>query len=160
MDWSLRNPYEVVGSADGLSYFFVTDSGHHYRAYFLEMRSYVPSFQNVFAFNLEPVEYSPHPPDRRIAATVAFIVSCFFNHVENGLLYICDTSDGKGLFRKRLFDYWFRIYNDGRAVKFDAESQTPDCHISSSRILLKENKAGDKIVRDYYALVANGMIPE
>ena len=160
MDWSLLSPYEVVGSSDGLSYFFITDSGHHYHAYFLEMKYYIPSFQNVYAFNLEPEEETPHPIDLRIAITVATLIRKFFNLVNNGIIYICDTTDGKGKLRKLLFDKWFRLFNNGRAVKYDAEAQTPDYCVNASLILLASNTDHDRIVSDFYRLVANGMMPE
>lgn len=160
MDWSSLNPYEVVGSADSLSYFFVTSSGHHYRAYFLAMSTYVPSFKHVYAFNLEPEEDTPHSIDPRIACTVAFIIRAFFSSVNNGILYICDTTDGRGRLRQVIFDRWFRIFNNGSAVKYDYEVQTDDYLITASLILLKDNEEIESIVQDFFLLVSNGMIPE
>ena len=124
------------------------------------MSSYMPSFKNVYTFNLEQEENKPHPVDLRIASTVFSILKRFFENKENGVLYICDTSDGRGLNRKHLFDKWFRLFNDGNALKFDAQAQTPDYLITASIILLKQNHNITRLVRDFYALVANGMLPE
>jgi len=124
------------------------------------MDSYVTSFQNVYAFNLEQVNNFPRPVDPRIAATVADLVLAFFENVENGIIYICDTADGRELARDYLFDRWFRKYNDGRAEKYSAQQQTPDYLVKASLIILKDNPDKEQIISDFYALVGNGMIPE
>lgn len=35
------------------------------------------------------------------------------------MLYVCDQSDGKQSFRKRLFDKWFGYYSNGEYFKSD-----------------------------------------
>ena len=156
----MPSPYKVVCEADSLIYSFQTDSGQQYVAYFLRMDSYVTSFQNVYAFNLEQINNSTHPVDPRIAATVAELFGRFFENVENGIIYICDTTDGRELARDYLFDRWFRQYNDGRAEKYSAQQQTPDYLVKASLILLRNNPDKEQIISDFYTLVKNGMIPE
>jgi hypothetical protein len=44
----------------------------------------------------------------------------FYSRKNNAIsVYICESSDGKELVRKRKFDQWFQEYNDDTFVKVD-----------------------------------------
>ena len=44
----------------------------------------------------------------------------FYSRKNNAIsIYICESSDGKELVRKRKFDQWFQEYNDDTFIKID-----------------------------------------
>ena len=118
-------PYKIAEEAD-LTYSFTTRHGITYHTYFLDYSCYHPAFANVYTFNIEPEEDTPHPMDRRIALTIIHILQQFFRHNENAMIMICDNLDGKEKKREMLFSRWFMQYNDGSIQKYDASSATDD----------------------------------
>lgn len=104
-------PYNITEEAD-LTYSFTTRHGITYHAYFLDYSCYHPAFANVYTFNIEPEEDTPHPIDQRIALTVIHILKLFFSRNENAMIMICDNLDGKERKREMLFTRWFMRYND------------------------------------------------
>ena len=87
-------------------------TGITYHAYFLDYSCYHPLFANVYTFNIEPEQDTPHPIDKRIASTVIHILRQFFSRNENAMIMICDNLDGKEQKREMLFSRWFMQYNE------------------------------------------------
>jgi hypothetical protein len=75
----------------------------------------------VFSFNIEAVKGNIElgSKDDRIAATISYILNSFFEKAENVAVYVCDPTDERHLARKRKFDIWFKIFNNGSYIKED-----------------------------------------
>ena len=151
-------PYNIAEEAD-LTYSFTTRHGITYHAYFLDYSCYHPAFANVYTFNIEPEEDTPHPIDQRIALTVIHILKLFFSHNENAMIMICDNLDGKERKREMLFTRWFMRYNDGSIQKYDASSTTDDYMLYVSLYIHRDNPDARKLVAAFYDLVKNNLYP-
>ena len=151
-------PYNITGEAD-LTYSFTTRHGITYHAYFLDYSCYHPAFANVYTFNIEPEEDTPHPIDQRIALTVIHILKLFFSRNENAMIMICDNLDGKERKREMLFTRWFMRYNDGIIQKYDASSTTDDYMLYVSLYIHRDNPDARQLVAAFYDLVKNNLYP-
>ena len=94
-------PYEFCKESDW-NYSFITISGVKYIAYFVDYSVYHPDFDEVYTFNFEPEESTPHPIDPKIAATIVTILQEFFQSKERAMILVCDNIDGKENKRNRL----------------------------------------------------------
>lgn len=151
-------PYDITEEAD-LTYSFTTRHGITYHAYFLDYSCYHPAFANVYTFNIEPEEDTPHPIDQRIALTVILILKLFFSRNENAMIMICDNLDGKERKREMLFTRWFMRYNDGSIQKYDASSTTDDYMLYVSLYIHRDNPDARQLVAAFYDLVKNNLYP-
>lgn len=124
-----QNHYEVIEIENG--YQFTTMAGVDY---FLTFFSYptVSDFlsTNIYMFNIERATF-PYAPnggqdDVKVRNTVLFVLELFFQEHEDALITICDVVDGKQFARKRLFDLWFRKFNNDRLIKLESECQIDD----------------------------------
>ena len=140
-------PYNITEEAD-LTYSFTTRHA-----------CYHPAFANVYTFNIEPEEDTPHPIDQRIALTVIHILKLFFSRNENAMIMICDNLDGKERKREMLFTRWFMRYNDGSIQKYDASSTTDDYMLYVSLYIHRDNPDARQLVAAFYDLVKNNLYP-
>jgi len=115
-----QNPYKVI-EENPLDYSFVSRDGINYHLYFTPISSIYPDLVNTYSFSIEREGTNPHPIDLRIAATVVHILRRFFETIENAMIMVCDSTDGKQHKRRNLFDHWFRYYNDGTLTTINAE---------------------------------------
>ena len=153
-------PYELK-KIDDLNYEFVNRNGIHYHLYFMPMSGLYPDLINTYSFNIEREGTDPHPLDRRIAATVVDVLTRFFQNIENAMIMVCDSSDGKQHRRRNLFDRWFHYYNDGTMTAVNAEVGEGDYELLLSIYFKKDNpykqqlvKAfGDILTQDLYDIV-------
>jgi len=96
------------------SYFFVTKRGIVYEIKFRASGYIFDTFPEVqdhtFEFIIEIIE-NPHgeavPFDNLMRDTIAAIFLDFFKTNQQVVVYICDTSDARGLARFRKFQSWF-----------------------------------------------------
>jgi Family of unknown function (DUF6169) len=80
--------------------------------------------ENTFEFSVlvaENLTGKTPPSDRLIPATIARIFSDFFQHKEQVVVYICDTSDGRASVRNRKFNQWFDWYKGTTFIKIDMQ---------------------------------------
>ena len=152
MDLNSLLPYKITEERN-LFYSFTTEQGVVYHVYFLDYTIYFPDFTNIYTFNIEREDDVPHPIDRRIAVTVAYVLQQFFEHKENAVVMVCDNLDGKELKRARLFSRWFLQYNDGNIQKYDASSESDDYTLYASLYVHKENRYIKQQVETFYELV-------
>ena len=138
MDSDLPLPYDYVRDGEW-RYTFITRDGIHYNLYFLPLSELYPQFPDTYSFNIEAIERTPHPIDRRIAATVVDVLRRFFSNHVNAMIMVCDSIDGKERKRRMLFDYWFGLYNDGTISKMDASASTPDYEMFLSLYYRNDN---------------------
>lgn len=116
-----QNRYEVIENAHG--YQFSTITGVDY---FLTFFSYptVTDYlsTNVYMFNIErSTLIVSGQDDVKVRNTIIYVLELFFQEHEDALITICDVVDGKQFARKRLFDSWFRKFNNNRLIKLESE---------------------------------------
>ena len=120
-----------------------------------------PDLVNTYSFSIEREGTNPHPLDLRIAATVVEVLRRFFQNVENAMIMVCDSTDGKQFKRRNLFERWFHYYNDGTLLAVNAEVGEGDYELLLSIYFKKNNpykqqlmKAfGDLLARDCFEIV-------
>jgi Family of unknown function (DUF6169) len=110
------------------SYFFETKGEVIYDVifkptpYLFELDT-IEIIENTFEFSIL-LKYNPNSKlpsnDNKIGATVVAIFMDFYYRKNNAIsVYLCETSDGKELARKKKFDQWFQKYNDDTFIKID-----------------------------------------
>ncbi len=110
------------------SYYFETKDGIIYEIvfkftpYLFEVKN-TEITENTFEFSILQ-SFNPNlknsSNDKKIGATVVAIFMDFYLRKNKIIsIYICDSSDGKELARKRKFDQWFLEYNNGIFIKVD-----------------------------------------
>lgn len=97
---------------------------------------------NTFEFSIlvlvNPTDKTP-PLDKAIPPTIASIFKDFYeNAPETIAIYICDSSDGRQLLRKRKFDDWFDYYKGELFVKIDSGFKETDGTQYPVSLIIKE----------------------
>ena len=139
MDLHLLHPYDFI-KADDATYYFETENGLKYRAYFIEFPS---PFYKLYSFSFDK-EDGCAPYDSRVKDTIVSVMADFFDEQNHILGYTCDVTDGRELARKRLFDRWFKQENDGTLRKIDFQAD----NIYVSLIVNKDYFAIDAATQD------------
>lgn len=110
-------PYEFSLSANGAERIFVTDNKLIYQVYFTEGDGYFSDYSPEIATQFLMMGFAclsdtqnSVPQDERIVITIVEILKDFFAKNHKALLYVCNTSDNRQLFRSRLFTIWFNKY--------------------------------------------------
>lgn len=150
----LRLPYEYR-KIDKLNYVFVNRDGIRYHLYFTPISGVYPDLLNTYSFSIEREGVNPHPIDLRIAATVVDVLRRFFENVENAMIMVCDSTDGKQHKRRNLFDRWFSFYNDGTLTTISAEVGEGDYELLLSIYFKKNNPNKQQLIKAFGDLLAN-----
>ena len=148
-----RLPYEVKKVGD-LNYEFVNKHGIQYHLYFTPVSSIYPDLLNTYSFSIEREGTNPHPIDLRIAATVVDVLRRFFQNIENAMIMVCDSTDGKQHKRRNLFDRWFHYYNDGTLTAINAEVGEGDYELLLSIYFKKTNPYKQQLIKAFGDLLA------
>lgn len=151
-------PYEFCKESDW-NYSFITISGVKYIAYFVDYSVYHPDFDEVYTFNFEPEESTPHPIDAKIAATIVTILREFFQSKERAMILVCDNIDGKENKRNRLFSRWYTNFKTKDILKFDASATTEEYQLYVSILLSSSHPRKEKLIAAFYELVKNEFYP-
>ena len=114
-----------------------------------------PDLLNTYSFSIEREGTNPHPIDLRIAATVVDVLHRFFQNVENAMIMVCDSTDGKQQKRRNLFDRWFHFYNDGTLMTINAEVGEGDYVLLLSIYFKKNNPYKQQLIKAFGDLLAN-----
>lgn len=130
-----------------------------YIAYFVDYSIYHPDFNEVYTFNFEPEDPTPHPIDPRIASTIVAILQEFFQNKERAMILVCDNIDGKENKRSRLFARWYTNFKSKDILKFDASATTEEYQLYVSILLSTAHPHKDKLVAAFYELVKNELYP-
>ena len=139
----LQLPYSFQ-KADDSTYYFKTDYGLKYRAYFVRVPS---TLCNLYSFSFDK-ENPDSAYDPRVKNTIVSVLRSFFDADNYVLGYTCDVTDGRELARKRLFDYWFALFNDGSVKKIDFQAE----NIYVSLIVNRDYFAINETVEDIRTL--------
>ncbi len=156
MDLHSLHPYDIIEVED-LNYQFVNKDGIVYHIYFNPISELYPQLVNTYAFSIEPESNQPHTIDRRIAETVVYILHRFFANIENAMIMVCDTIDGKQYKRRNLFNRWFKLYDDGTMVSLNAEAGNKDYELLLSIYFKKGNPNKDSLVKGFNELLTLDM---
>jgi len=122
-----------------------------YAEYF---KKYKEVAENIFSFNVEILEHKRKKifTDERTGFTIVEIVKQFLESLENAVVYVCDTSDGQELLRKRKFDQWFRKYDDGAIIKVDGHISIPGFRIYNAILIHKDNPKKNRFIEVFNEL--------
>jgi hypothetical protein len=141
---------------------FTTSDGTVYLCYFLSYSEYFKNYGeiagNIFSFNVDIVRgrKTGISSDERVGRTIIEIVKGFLSGLENAVVYVCDTSDGRELLRKRKFDQWFRKYDDGTIIKVNGHIAVPNFNIYNAILIHKENQKKNKFIEAFNDLNESG----
>lgn len=113
----MPSPYSIIFK-DGL-YHFTTSHGKIYTCAFTDVNRFLsPLFTvqdiEVYHFDfffIDPQPQAKRPKDERIAITIKTLLNDFFLP-HRVLMYVCDSSDGKGRCRNKVFKNWFKSVED------------------------------------------------
>jgi Family of unknown function (DUF6169) len=116
--------------------------------------------QNTFEFSIlvvtNPTNKTP-PLDKSISPTIASIFKDFYeNAPETIAIYICDSSDGRQLLRKRKFNDWFEYYKGETFVKIDSGFKETDGTEYPVSLIIKGTNPFRTQIFDEFLNVVNG----
>jgi hypothetical protein len=139
---------------------FTTTTGIRYACFFLSYSEYFKHYKevagNIYSFNIEVIDSKKKQLaiDERTGLTIVEIVKKFLEALENAVVYVCDTSDGRELLRKRKFDIWFRKYDDGTIIKVDGHISVPNFNIYNAILIHKDNPKKNRFIEVFNELNA------
>ena len=120
-------------------YHFYNTFGVKYQVYFILGADYFPEKyfnQYVRVFGFRPIVGTDFDFDKKTAETIIFILVDYLNQDDYIVAYVCDEKDKKQSFRNRLFNIWFKKYNNGSFEKLDLVFEQ---HTFVSAILSRNN---------------------
>ena len=147
-----QSPYKISEEAP-LDYTFINRDGIKYHASFYSVEPLYPEFIDTYSFSIEPEDKSSHPIDRRIAITIAEILKRFFEVNTNAMIMVCDSTDGKELKRRKLFDRWFDHFSDNSILKYDASAPLAEYQLFISLYICKDNPNRDMLLQAFSKLM-------
>ena len=102
-----RAPYKVERRSE-CDYAFSTDYGVRCLVNFMD--DYTIWQEGAYQFIIGNESRTHSPNDPKLRDTIFCIVEAFFDANPDILLYVCETGDGKEVFRNRLFLRWLKEY--------------------------------------------------
>jgi hypothetical protein len=149
---NLLTPYHCERKAHG--YRFVTDFGFIYDLTFLKYPTLNERSEYIlYMFNIEQVKKGKTSTDVKIQITIEYILTLFFENNTDAVVVVMDSSDGKHLVRKRLFDKWYYQPRKLSIEKYEASCNTEELEIVTTLFVEKNNPYKNIILSDYYELV-------
>ena len=89
----------------------------------------------------------------KVRDTIISILDEFFIKHEEALISILDVVDGKQFARKRLFDRWFELFNNGRLCRLDAKCFVDESETYASLFFLKQSPYSKILEKEFSKLV-------
>ena len=149
---NLQNPYHCEGIEYG--YRFETDFGFIYELSFLRYPTLSERLEYIlYMFNIEQVKKGKISIDARIQITIEYVLSLFFENNTDAVVVVMDSSDGKHLAHKRLFDKWYYQSKKLSIEKYEASCNTEEIEIVTTLFVEKSNPFKNIILSDYCELV-------
>ena len=143
---NLQSPYHCEGIEHG--YRFETDFGSVYELSFLKYPTLSERSEYVlYMFNIEQVKKGKTSLDARIQITIEYILSLFFEYNTDAVVVVMNSSDGKHLARKRLFDKWYHQKRKLSIEKYEASCTTEDIKIVTTLFFEKSNPFENNPIR-------------
>ena len=130
-------PYKIDSDKSG-SFFFVTDKRRPYHVAFIEDPLFYE--HGIYQYCLDTDVHTE--ADGRVFDVVVALMEEFFKSSAKGLLYVCDSMDGRQAARNRLFNRWFNSYAE------------------KDKYLLLQREVPYEGVLQYVSLIVRGDHPE
>lgn len=96
-------------------------------------------------------------PDYKIKNTIiSFLQDFFMENTNNILFYICDSSDGRHLYRNKLFEKWFNAYAETHNIeKLNALICVDEFEIEYyiSTIIKRHNPFKNQLKQDFVEII-------
>jgi len=102
-----KSPYKIDSDQSG-SFFFVTDKHRPYHVAFIEDPLFYE--HGIYQYCLDTDIHAE--ADGHVYEVVVALMEEFFKSSAKGLLYVCDSMDGRQAARNRLFNRWYNSYAD------------------------------------------------
>lgn len=147
--------FEVIFNEESLSYEFTTDDTIKYIITFIDYAQVIEVQFPFYAFGIERYpENERSISNNKVRNTVIYILSKFFSNNQNALVAIYDSLDGKQMFRKRLFDRWYHLFNDGSVSK--VEGCFNSCEEETYAIVIYSNRNNNiDIIKEKFNYLIN-----
>lgn len=149
----MSNPYSLRQSVEG--YYFVTEKGDEYFAYFTPFSLMDADGQLVetFSFGFEckrSASSNRLQYDERAKLTLVQIIKAYFEtNGENALLYICINNDGRARQRNITFNSWFSELGEG-FEKYRSDGRTKKLCFYSTIFVKASNTEKQKFIDAFY----------
>ncbi len=161
------NPYEYTTIGDRTnSYFFPTVSGLVYEVKFIPSTDYFNAYSGleieVFEMTISiadnPLPGKKLPADERVAPTIFAIFEGFFLAQRHAIVFICDSTDGRGYARYRKFGHWFQNKNarTDEMAKLDRIVVDDDERIYLSLVLSRHHPKLSRITDIFFSMGEEG----
>ena len=102
-----KSPYKIDSDPSG-SFFFVTDKQRPDHGAFIEDPLFYE--HGIYQYCLDTDIHAE--ADGHVYEVVVALMEEFFKSSAKGLLYVCDSMDGRQAARNRLFNRWYNSYAD------------------------------------------------
>ncbi|MCF2875392.1 MULTISPECIES: DUF6169 family protein [unclassified Tenacibaculum] len=125
--------YDYIESlgADSPYFYFRTSNNLTYSVSFRPMPNENYPFHNLYAFDFTEIDNKKSSKDDLIPKTILKIVDEFLKKDSSIILhYVCDSTDNKQLFRRRLFNRWFLSCKTVDWIKYDYDFEEVPYYIS------------------------------
>ena len=100
-----KSPYKIDSDASG-SFFFDTEKRRPYHVAFIEDPLFYE--HGIYQYCLDTDVHAE--ADSHVYEVVVALIEEYFKSSAKGLLYVCDSMDGRQAARNRLFNRWFNAY--------------------------------------------------
>lgn len=126
----MYNFTEEQGSKDPFFYFYTKNKLTYYVA-FRDISQDNHPLNNLYSLDFGEINSSKGKNDLDISSTILEIIIKFLAKDESIVVhYLCDNTDDRQLFRKRLFSRWFSICDMQNWTKYDYDFDEANYNIS------------------------------
>ena len=145
---NVRAPYKVERVDDNI-FMFETKQNIIYNVGFVPDTSFMD--KGLYQFFIINASGRSIRADKDVFETVRVIIEEFFTQKEPVMLYICDTTDKRQVYRDRLFRIWFHAYILNDAYTMYNEQMTLDnVRYFSSIILRKDHPLHNQVICSFH----------
>lgn len=155
--FDLQNRFDFFYSYSDKAYEFTTDDNVKYIITFLEYSSVMDVPFPVYSFIIDrsPDNQKSKDLNNKIRNTILEILNKFFESDNSALVTIYDSVDGKQMCRKRLFDRWYDLFNDGSISKKDGKFKADGQETYAVAIYSSDHEHSNLINSKFNDLLSN-----
>ena len=121
---------EKQGSKDPFFYFYTKNDLTYYVSFKNISQDNHP-LNNLYSLDFGEIDNKKGKNDHGISSTILQIIIKFLSKDESFVIhFLCDNTDERQLYRKRLFSRWFSISNMVNWTKYDYDFENADYNVS------------------------------
>lgn len=121
---------EKQGSKDPFFYFLTKNRLTYYVAFRNISQDNYP-LNNLYSLDFGEIDNKKSENDLTISSTILEIIIQFLNKDNTCIIhYLCDNTDKKQLYRKKIFSRWFAISNMPNWTKYDFDFDNAEYNLS------------------------------